>query len=161
MGGLIIACNSLLNGGLNHGSEKRWMKYLLTFNTRLRELRQKKKLSQEDVAAFCHVDVTVVNGWEQPTGKTRCYPVLEQLLDLCLKTDTRLETLLDLEPGELNKLQMELPGMSEDEPNDLYQSIHELSEVFDLVIPDEVERRLLKRFRRCDADRKQLILSML
>ena len=45
------------------------MKYLVTFNTRLRELRQKKKLSQEDIAAFCHVDVTVVNGWEQPTAR--------------------------------------------------------------------------------------------
>lgn len=137
------------------------MKYLVTFNTRLKALRQRKKLSQEDVAAFCQVDVTVVNSWELPTGAARTLPTLEQVLDLCLKTDTRLEALLDLEPGQGDRLQMELPGLGKENTGDLYQSIAELNETMDLALPDEVERQLLKKFRRCDADRKQLILSML
>jgi transcriptional regulator with XRE-family HTH domain len=147
--------------GLAYAGLPSIMKYLLTFNSRLRELRQKKKLSQEDIAAFCNVDVTVVDGWEQPDGEWRSYPVLEQLLDLCLKTGTRLEAILDLQPGAGGKLQMELPGLVEERKTDLYQSISELADVFDDVLPDEMERRLLKRFRKCDAVRKQLILSML
>ncbi len=137
------------------------MKYLLTFNSRLRELRHRKKLSQEDVAMICHVDVTVVDAWEQPGGGQRCYPVLEQLLDLCLKTDTRLEALVDLDPGSSGKLQLELPGLDDDGDKDLYQSLTELSDLFDRTLPDEVERQLLRRFRKCDAVRRQLIFSML
>lgn len=137
------------------------MKYLLTFNSRLRELRLRKKLSQEDVALICHVDVTVVDAWEQPSGAQRCFPVLEQLLDLCLKTDTRLETLVDLDPAASGKLQLELPGLEDEQDKDLYHAISELSDAFDRTLPDEVERQLLRRFRKCDAVRRQLLFSML
>lgn len=136
------------------------MKYLMSFNSRLRELRQRKKLSQEDVAAFCGVDVTVVDAWERPSGAERCFPLLDQVLDLCLKTGTRLESLLDIDPGDTGKLQLELPGFDE-EDGDLYQSISDLMSALDCVLPDEAERRLLKRWRRADDDKKQLILSML
>lgn len=136
------------------------MKYLQSFNVRLLHLRQKKKLSQEDIARFCGVDVTVVDAWEKPSDAGRCYPVLAQLLDLCLKTGTRLEEVLDLDQQDADQLQLDLPGFNEQQ-GDLYQAITDLNHSLDDALPDESERDLLTRWRQADTDKKRLLLSML
>ncbi|WP_020408078.1 helix-turn-helix domain-containing protein [Hahella ganghwensis] len=137
------------------------MKYLRSFNQRLRELRQKKKLTTEDIATFCMVDESVVKGWEAPSDSHRCFPTLDNLLDLCFKTGVALDAFLDFELCGKMTPQLELPGFGVDEEGDLYSAINELNETLDHSLPDERERELLRRFRDCDEERRQFIMQML
>jgi len=137
------------------------MKSLRSFNQCLHELRQKKKLTIEDVANFCMVDESVVRGWEATENAHRCFPTLDNLLDLCLKTGVALEALLDLEQRAKITPQLELPGFSAEDDEGLYSAINDLNEALDRALPDETEREILRRFRLCDEDKRQLMMQLL
>ncbi len=137
------------------------MKYLRSFNQRLRDLRQKKKLTTEDVANFCMVDESVVRGWEATGEAHRCFPTLDNLLDLCLKTGVALEALLDFDQHAKHTPQLDLPGFGAEEEGDLYSVINQLNETLDETLPDETEREFLRRFRLCDEDKRQLMMQLL
>ena len=89
------------------------MKYLKSFNKQLRFFRETHKLHHEDIAQLCHVDVSVVEAWEQAGQVSRVYPSLENLLDICFKTGASLEYFLDI-PQSNDVSQLELPGLSND-----------------------------------------------
>lgn len=136
------------------------MKYLKHFNQQLRTFRETKRLSIEDVSNFCLVDESVVASWESEDGSVRCYPTLDNILDLCLKTGAALEYFLDL-PDSRNRQQLELPGLTFIEDADLNESLEELGEHLDNVIPADDEQELLRRYRKSDAQSKELILQLI
>tara|TARA_B100000446_G_C10320141_1_gene258353 strand:- start:88 stop:504 length:417 start_codon:yes stop_codon:yes gene_type:complete len=136
------------------------MKYLKQFNQRLREMREKRRLSQQDIAAFCLVDPSVVETWEAETLDVRCYPSLANLLDLCFKTGTALENFVDMPEAPIEK-QLALPGLNLGEENDLADSLVELGEQIEKLIPAEDEYELLRRYRKSDEPTKELILQLI
>ena len=136
------------------------MKYLKQFNQRLREMREKRRLSQQDIAAFCLVDPSVVETWEAETLDVRCYPGLANLLDLCFKTGTALENFVDMPEAPIEK-QLALPGLNLGEENDLADSLVELGEQIEKLIPAEDEYELLRRYRKSDEPTKELILQLI
>ncbi len=136
------------------------MKYLKHFNQQLRNFREMKRLSIEDVSNFCLVDASVVASWESDDGSIRCYPTLDNLLDLCLKTGAALEYFLDL-PDSRNRQQLELPGLAFIEDGDLNDSLEQLGKQLDSVIPADDEQELLRRYRKSDAQSKELILQLI
>ncbi|MBU6952343.1 helix-turn-helix domain-containing protein [Hahella sp. HN01] len=137
------------------------MKYLRTFYQRLRDFRHKKKLTLEDIATFCQVDVTVVAGWENPIESQRCFPSIDNLFDLCVKTGVSLDALLDFNQNEKNNPQLDLPGFEVGEDGDLDTVIERLTKVMEEALPDSTERLLLKRFRASDEDKKRFILQLM
>lgn len=136
------------------------MKYLKQFNQRLRDMREKRRLSQQDIAAFCLVDPSVVETWEAETLDVRCYPSLANLLDLCFKTGTALENFVDMPEAPIEK-QLALPGLNLGEENDLADSLVELGEQIEKLIPAEDEYELLRRYRKSDEPTKELILQLI
>jgi transcriptional regulator with XRE-family HTH domain len=136
------------------------MKYLKQFNQRLKKVRQSKKLSYEDVAEFCLVDPLVVESWETDDSDHRCFPSLDNLLDLCFKTGMPLESFVDV-PQVKSVHQLDLPGLSVGETTDLGDSLSELGKQIEKLIPTEDERELLRRYRKSDAQSKELILQLI
>ncbi len=136
------------------------MKYLKQFNQQLKKVRQARKLSYVDVAEFCLVDPLVVESWEAESSELRCYPSLDNLLDLCFKTGMPLESFVDV-PKPNAGHQLDLPGISSSESQDLGDSLSELGKQIEKLIPSEDERELLKRYRRSDAQSKELILQLI
>jgi len=136
------------------------MKYLKQFNQRLRNMRENRRLSHQDVAAFCLVDPSVVETWESDQLNTRCYPSLTNILDLCFKTGTALENYVDMPEAPIEK-QLALPGINLGEGNDLADSLVELGEQIEKLIPTGDEQELLRRFRKSDAQTKELILQLI
>ena len=137
------------------------MKYLRTFNERLRALRIKKKLSHADIAMFCQVDESLVTGWESHVDDQRCFPTIDQLLDLCIKTGVSLELFLDFEQNQNSGPQLDLLSFMDTETSDLNSALHELGEVLEAALPDEQERDLLRRFRICDDEKREFIMQLL
>lgn len=136
------------------------MKYLKRFNKQLEKLRHGKRLSHEDIGRFCLVDPSVVAAWEASNEMLRCYPTLDNLLDLCLKTGIKLEYFVDMhEPGQSK--QLELPGLAFIEDSDLDESLSKLDEEIDRLIPAEDEQELLKRYRKSDRQSRELILQLI
>lgn len=136
------------------------MKYLKQFNQQLKKVRQARHLSYADVAEFCLVDPLVVESWEAESGELRCYPSLDNLLDLCFKTGMPLESFVDV--PKLNKgHQLDLPGIGVNEPADLGESLTELGKQIERLIPSDDEMELLKRYRKSDAQSKELILQLI
>lgn len=136
------------------------MKYLKQFNQRLRDMREKRRLSQQDIAAFCLVDPSVVETWESEILDARCYPSLANLLDLCFKTGSALESFVDMPEAPIEK-QLALPGLNLGEENDLAESLVELGEQIEKLIPANDELELLKRYRKSDDQTKELILQLI
>lgn len=136
------------------------MKYLKQFNQRLRTMREKRRLSQQDIAAFCLVDSSVVETWESDQLSTRCYPSLANILDLCFKTGTALENFVDIPEARIER-QLALPGINLGEENDLADSLLELGEQIEKLIPTGDEQELLRRFRKSDDQTKKLILQLI
>lgn len=136
------------------------MKYLKQFNHRLREMRETRHLSQKDIASFCLVDPSVVETWESDHLDTRCYPSLANLLDLCFKTGTALENFVDMPEAPIVK-QLALPGINLGEESDLSDSLVELGEQIEKLIPADDEFELLRRYRKSDAQTKELILQLI
>ncbi|HKK54659.1 helix-turn-helix transcriptional regulator, partial [Marinobacter sp.] len=73
------------------------MRYLQSFYRRLRQIRETAQLTREDIASICSVDEATVAGWEAGDIRQRAYPGVTELLDFCLRTDTALDEVLDLD----------------------------------------------------------------
>ncbi|KZY59794.1 hypothetical protein A3752_10195 [Oleiphilus sp. HI0081] len=136
------------------------MKYLKQFNHQLKKVRQSKKLSYIDVAEYCLVDPMVVESWEAESSETRCYPSLDNLLDLCFKTAMPLESFVDV-PNIETGHQLDLPGINDSDAEDLGDSLVELGRQIEKLIPTDDERELLRRYRKSDAQSKELILQLI
>jgi transcriptional regulator with XRE-family HTH domain len=136
------------------------MKYLKQFNQRLRKMRETRRLSQHDIAAFCLVDPSVVESWETEQGELRCYPTLDNLLDLCFKTGTALESFIDI-PMPPAVRQLGLPGINLGDETDLADSLSDLDEQIARFMPAADETELLRRYRKSDPQTKELILQLI
>ncbi|GHD45888.1 Helix-turn-helix domain-containing protein [Marinobacter persicus] len=136
------------------------MRYLQFFNRRLRRVREISRLSVADVAEMCAVDEAQVRSWEALDARQRTYPGVGELLDLCLKTDTPLEYLLDVD-ADVETGQLELPGLAFSRSDDLSVALSELEQEIDRVRLTEEETELLRRFRRSDSDNRRMVLQLL
>lgn len=136
------------------------MRYLQTFNHRLRQMREAGRLSCQDVAEICGVQEAQVISWEASDARQRTYPDVPALLDFCIKTETPLEDLLDLtEPGDGG--QLELPGLAFSKSDDLSIALKELEQEISRVQLSEEEVELLRRFRKTTAENRRMILHIL
>ncbi|MCG7199444.1 XRE family transcriptional regulator [Marinobacter pelagius] len=136
------------------------MRYLQSFNRRLRQLREQGRLSSWDVAEMCGVDEARVLSWEATDARQRSYPGVVELLDLCLKTETPLEHLLDLEAqGEGG--QLELPGLAFSNSDDLSVALKELEEEIERIQLTDEESELLRRFRRTSTENRRMVFQLL
>ena len=136
------------------------MKYLRGFNKQLKSFRAKQKLSCEQVADYCLVDPSVVNAWESDNESARCYPSLDNLLDLCFKTGMTLDYFIQF-PNQEEVKQLNLPGLAFTEETDLSESLRHLDEEIERLIPSDDEKELLKRYRKSDEQSKELILQLI
>jgi|SRR5690554_3170135 len=136
------------------------MRYLQSFNRRLRQIRQAGQLSLADVANLCGVDEARVKSWEATDARQRGYPGISELLDLCLKTETPLEKLLDMdEVGDSG--QLELPGLAFSNSDDLSVALKELEQEINRVQLSDDESELLRRFRKTTDDNRRMVLQLL
>lgn len=135
------------------------MRYLATFNHRLRALREQQCLSEGDIAYLCQVDEQLVRRWESIDSALRCFPNIDQLVTLCYRTRTPLEQLLALD-GVCIDGQLELPGLAPD-GSDLGSVVDELQREVSIRLPHAQERKLLDRFRAADPESQRLILQLL
>lgn len=136
------------------------MRYLQTFNRRLRQIREAGQLSRWDVAQMCGVDEARVAGWEASDVRQRSYPGVTELLDLCLRTETPLEDLLDLDDtGDTG--QLELPGLAFSRGDDLSAALKELEKEINRVQLSEEEVELLRRFRKTSGENRRMVLQIL
>jgi transcriptional regulator with XRE-family HTH domain len=136
------------------------MKYLKSFSKQLRFFRETHKLSLKDVADLCKLDESVVAAWEKG-GLNPVYPSLENLLDLCFKTGASLEYFIDL-PNPNDVPQLELPGfVSNDDKDELSETLDALDKELDAVLPKDQELELLRRFRKSDEQNRSLILQLM
>ncbi|MEX2474889.1 helix-turn-helix transcriptional regulator [Marinobacter sp.] len=136
------------------------MRYLQTFHRRLRQMREAGHLSREDVAHMCGVDDARVISWEASDARQRSYPGVTELLDLCIRTDTPLEQLLDLEAGG-DSGQLPLPGLAFSNNDDLGAALTELEKELSRVQLTDEEVELLRRFRKASDENRRMILQIL
>jgi len=136
------------------------MRYLQTFNRRLRQMREAGRLSCQDVAEICGVDEAQVISWEASDARQRTYPDVTALLDFCIKTETPLENLLDL-AGSGDEGQLELPGLAFSESDDLSNALKELEQEINRVQLSGEEVELLRRFRKTTGENRRMILQIL
>ena len=136
------------------------MRYLQTFNRRLRQIREAGQLSCGDVAEMCGVDEARVVSWESTDARQRAWPGVTELLDFCLKTETPLEDLLDLDDaGDTG--QLELPGLAFSQGDDLSTALKELEREISRIQLSEEEMELLRRFRKPSGENRRMILQIL
>ena len=137
-----------------------FMKYLKHFNQQLISIRESKALTQQDIGAFCLVDTSVVVAWESVNEDSRCYPTLDNVLDLCFTTGMTLDFFIQF-PNQGDVKQLNLPGLAFSEDVDLSESLKHLDEEIERLIPSEDEKELLKRYRKSDDENKELILQLM
>ncbi len=135
------------------------MRYLETFNRRLRQIREHGRLSRWDVAQICGVEEAQVKSWEATDVRQRGYPGITELLDFCIRTETPLEHLIDLE--EQGGGQLELPGLAFSNSDDLTVALKELEQEINRVQLSDEETELLRRFRNASAENRRMILQIL
>lgn len=136
------------------------MRYLQSFNRRLRQLRDERRLSHRDIARICNVDEPLVQAWEATDPRLRRYPDVCELLDLCLKTETPLETLLDMDlVGSTG--QLELPGLTFTNTDDLSRALRELEQEIERIRLSDEEAELLRRFRKSSPENRRMVLQIL
>jgi len=136
------------------------MRYLQSFNRRLRHVREQGQLSLADIAEICGVDEARVRSWEAEDGRQRGFPGVTELLDLCLRTETPLEQLLDME-GAGDSDQLELPGLAFSNSDDLSVALQELEQEISRVQLTDGEAELLRRFRKTTDDNRRMVLQLL
>lgn len=136
------------------------MRYLQTFNRRLRQIREAGQLSRGDVAQMCGVDEVRVANWEATDSRQRGYPGVTELLDLCIKTETPLEDLLDLD-DTCDTGQLELPGLAFSQGDDLSAALTELEQEISRIQLSDEEAELLRRFRKTSGENRRMILQIL
>jgi len=137
-----------------------FMKYLKHFNQQLKNIRNKKQLSQQDIGEFCLVDTSVVEAWESENTDARCYPTLDNVLDLCFKTGMTLDYFIQF-PNQEEVKQLNLPGLAFTEGSDLSESLRHLDEEIERLIPSDDEQELLNRYRKSDEQSRELILQLI
>jgi len=136
------------------------MRYLQNFNRRLRQIREAGRLSVWDVAQMCGVDEARVKSWEAVDPRHRTYPGVSELLDFCLRAETPLEQLLDLdESGDGG--QLELPGLAFSNSDDITVALKELEREIDRIQLSEDEAELLRRFRKTSEENRRMVLQLL
>ncbi len=135
------------------------MRYLQTFNRRLRQIREHRRLSRWDVAQICGVEEAQVKSWEATDVRQRGYPGITELLDFCIRTETPLEDLIDLE--DQGDGQLELPGLAFSNSDDLTVALKELEQEINRVQLSDEETELLRRFRNASAENRRMILQIL
>jgi transcriptional regulator with XRE-family HTH domain len=135
-------------------------KYLKHFNSQLKQFRERQHLSQTDIAEYCLVDPSVAKAWEADVAATRCYPSLDNLLDLCFKTGASLETFIDL-PEDKASNQLDLPGLAAIEDTDINETLSMLDEQLDKLIPGKEEMELIQKFRKSNQQNRELILQLI
>ena len=136
------------------------MRYLQSFNRRLRHVREQGQLSLADIAEICGVDEARVRSWESEDPRQRGFPGVTELLDLCLRTETPLEQLLDMEEGRDGN-QLELPGLAFSNSDDLSAALQELEREISRVQLTDDEAELLRRFRKTTDDNRRMVLQLL
>ncbi len=136
------------------------MRYLQSFNRRLRHVREQGQLSLADIAEICGVDEARVRSWEAEDGRQRGFPGVSELLDLCLRTETPLEQLLDMEEAG-DSDQLELPGLAFSNSDDLSVALQELEQEISRVQLTDGEAELLRRFRKTTDDNRRMVLQLL
>ncbi|MFT7184960.1 MAG: transcriptional regulator with XRE-family HTH domain [Pseudohongiellaceae bacterium] len=137
-----------------------FMKYLKHFNQQLRSIRISKKLTLQNIGDFCLVDTSIVEAWESDNLDTKCYPTLDNVLDLCFKTGMTLDYFIQF-PNQGDVKQLNLPGLAFSEEVDLSESLKHLDEEIERLIPSDDEQELLKRYRESDEQNKELILELM
>lgn len=135
------------------------MKYLKRFHVKLKEFRQSCQLTSADIAQICSVDSKLAEAWEIEDENKRSYPSLENLLDLCFKSGKALEYFIEV-PNAKDNEQLELPGLAPVN-DDLSDSLTALNKQIDKLIPSEDEQELLRRYRKSDAQAKELLLQLI
>jgi transcriptional regulator with XRE-family HTH domain len=136
------------------------MRYLQSFHRRLRQIRETAQLTREDVASICGVDEEVVASWEVAESRQRAYPNVMELLDFCLRTDTALDEVLDLDDtGDTG--QLELPGLAFSRGDDLSTALKQLEQEIQRVQLSDEESELLRRFRKTSVENRRMILQIL
>lgn len=136
------------------------MRYLQSFYRRLRQIRENAQLTREDIASICSVDEATVAGWEDRDIRRRTYPGVTELLDFCLRTDTALDEVLDLDDtGDTG--QMELPGLTFSRGDDLSTAINQLEKEIQRVQLSDEEAELLRRFRKTSTENRRMVLQIL
>lgn len=136
------------------------MRYMQSFYRRLRQLREFGQLSRSDIAELCGVDEARVSRWESSDPRQRLYPEVDQLMDLCLKTETSLDALLDIDEST-DEGQMELPGLTFSNGQELAAALSQLEQELERVQPSEEEAELLRRFRNSSLENRRLVLQIL
>ena len=136
------------------------MRYMKSFHRRLKHLRDTRQMSVSDVAQLCEVDERRVASWESDTPKNRSYPEIDELMDLCLKTETPLDALLDFEDAP-DAGQMELPGLTFTTDTDLTKALETLEREMDRLKLNEEEVEMLRRFRKATAENRRMIVQLL
>jgi len=136
------------------------MRYLQSFYRRLRQTRESAQLTREDIASICSVDEATVAAWEAGDIRQRAYPGVTELLDFCLRTDTALDEVLDLDDtGDTG--QMELPGLTFSRGDDLSTVLKQLEQEIQRVQLSDEEAELLRRFRKTSAENRRMVLQIL
>ncbi len=136
------------------------MRYLHSFHRRLKQIRESAQLTRDDVAHICGVDEKVVEGWEASEFRQRSYPGVAEILDFCIRTETPLDELLDLEDsGDTG--QLELPGLAFSRGDDLSTALKQLEKEIERVQLSEEEMELLRRFRKTSAENRRMVLQIL
>lgn len=136
------------------------MRYLQSFHRRLRQLREMRHLSRDDVAHMCGIDAETVASWEACDSRQRAFPSVPELLDFCLRTDTALDELIDLEDyGDTG--QLELPGLAFSQGDDLATALKQLEQEIERVQLSDEEVELLRRFRKTSAENRRMVLQIL
>lgn len=136
------------------------MRYLQTFNRRLRQIRETGGLSYRDMAQLCGVDEARIESWEASDDRQRSYPSVNELLDVCLKTETPLENLLDVVDSD-DGSQLELPGLAFSNSDDLAVALKQLEQEIGRIQLSDEETELLRRFRRASTESRRMILQIL
>ena len=136
------------------------MRYLQSFHRRLRQIRDSSQLTREDVANLCGVDEAKVASWEAADSRSRSYPGVTELLDFCIRTETALDELLDLDDtGDTG--QLELPGLTFSKGDDLATALKQLEQEISRVQLTDEEAELLRRFRKTSSENRRMVLQIL
>ncbi|WP_166268482.1 helix-turn-helix domain-containing protein [Marinobacter caseinilyticus] len=136
------------------------MRYMQSFYRRLRQMREARGLSLTDVADLCGVDESQVERWESFEPKRRAYPSVEEFLDICLRTGTPIDELLDFD-DLADAGQLELPGLAFSNNNDLTDALVLLGREFQRLQLPESEVELLRRFRSSTTENRRRVLRLL
>jgi transcriptional regulator with XRE-family HTH domain len=136
------------------------MRYLQSFHRRLRQIRETAQLTREDVADICGVGEDAVARWEATDVRQRGYPGVTELLDFCLRTETALDEVLELEDtGDTG--QLELPGLTFSRGDDLSTALKKLEQEIQRVQLSDEEAELLRRFRQTSVENRRMVLQIL